>query len=52
MVEYVVSKAAAEGLVNVLPVGAVTKGLKGEEIAEMGRMIDAGAVAFSDDGRP
>ncbi len=52
MVEYIVSKAAEEGCVNVLPVGAVTKGLKGEEIAEMGLMMETGAVAFSDDGCP
>jgi dihydroorotase len=52
VVEYVISKAKSEGVVNVLPVGAITKGLKGEEITEMGRLLDAGAVAFSDDGRP
>jgi dihydroorotase len=36
----------------VFPIGAVTKGQKGEELAEMGLMHEAGAVAFSDDGRP
>ena len=50
-VEFV--KEKAEGLlVDVHPVGAATKGLKGEELTEMGDMIDAGAVAFSDDGYP
>ncbi|MBU0687011.1 MAG: dihydroorotase [Candidatus Margulisbacteria bacterium] len=52
VVKYIVSKAKAEGVVNVFPIGAVTKGLKGEELAEMGRMLDEGAVAFSDDGHP
>jgi dihydroorotase len=52
MVKYVLSKAQKEGAVNVLPIGAVTQGLKGEALAEMGRMLLEGAVAFSDDGRP
>jgi len=51
-VEFVKERAAAVGLVNVFPVGAVTKGRKGVELAEMGEMAEAGAVAFSDDGRP
>ncbi len=52
VIEYMLSKAAIEGLVDVWPVAAATKGLRGEEIAEMGLLIDAGAVAFSDDGHP
>jgi len=52
MVKYVSAKARYEGAVNVFPIGAVTKGLKGEELTEMGRMILEGAVAFSDDGQP
>ncbi|MFA4857859.1 MAG: dihydroorotase [Candidatus Margulisiibacteriota bacterium] len=52
VIKYIVSKAKAEGVVNVLPVGAVTRGLKGEELAEMGLMREAGAIAFSDDGHP
>jgi len=51
-VAFVLRRAAEVGRVNVLPVGAVTKGQKGEELAEMGEMAAAGAVAFSDDGRP
>jgi len=51
VIEYIISKAAQTGAVNVFPVGAVTKGLKGEELSEMGQMAQAGAVAFSDDGR-
>jgi dihydroorotase len=51
-VEYVQSVASAEGVVRVLPIGAVTKGLAGKELAEMGDMAAAGVVAFSDDGHP
>lgn len=49
-VEHVLSLAAAEGAVRVLPIGAVTKGLAGRELAEMGDLAEAGVVAFSDDG--
>lgn len=52
VIEYIVAKAKKEAVVNVLPVAAVTKGLKGEELAEMGRCFAEGAVAFSDDGKP
>ena len=51
-VVFVKARAAEAGLANVFPIGAVTKGLKGQELAEMGLMAQAGAVAFSDDGRP
>ena len=51
VIEYIISKARLEGVVNVFPVGAVTKGLKGQELAEMGQMRASGAVAFSDDGK-
>ncbi len=49
---YIIAKAAAEGAVNVFPVGAVTQGSKGEHLAEMGDLKEAGCVAVSDDGRP
>lgn len=49
---YIIAKAQAEGLVNVLPVGAITQGLKGENLAEMGDLKEAGCVAVSDDGKP
>lgn len=52
VIEYINKKAAGEGLVRVYPVGAITRGSRGEELAEMANMRDAGAVAFSDDGRP
>ena len=49
---YIIAKAKAEGLVNVFPVGCITQGMKGENLAEMGDMKEAGCVAVSDDGRP
>jgi len=49
-VEFVYREAGKAGLANVFPVGAVTKGRRGEELAEIGLMAEAGAVAFSDDG--
>jgi dihydroorotase len=51
-VVYVKTRFQEAGLANVFPVGAVTKGLRGEELAEIGKMSEAGAVAFSDDGMP
>ncbi len=47
-----IAKAKARGLIDLLPIGAVTQGFKGDRIVEMGDMIEAGAVAFSDDGLP
>lgn len=52
VVKYIRNKAETEGVVNVYPIAAVTKGLKGEVLAEMGLMLEEGAVAFSDDGNP
>jgi len=49
---YIIEKAALAGLANVFPVGAVSVGLKGEQLAEIGEMFEAGIVAVSDDGRP
>lgn len=51
-IEFLTARAARVGHVAVLPVGAVTKGQQGLELAEMGDMAAAGAVAFSDDGHP
>lgn len=49
---FIREKAKAAGAVRVFPVGAVTKGLKGEELAEIGGMVNEGAKAISDDGMP
>jgi len=49
-IHYVVQRAAEAHLARVLPVGCITKGSEGKELAEMGTMKEAGAVAFSDDG--
>jgi dihydroorotase len=49
--DYIRAKAAAEGAVRVYPIGAVTRGLGGEELAELAELAEAGCVAFSDDGR-
>lgn len=50
--EFILRKAYAEGACYVYTIGAITKGQKGEELAEMGMMREAGCVAFSDDGFP
>ncbi|MCL2024173.1 MAG: dihydroorotase [Coriobacteriia bacterium] len=50
-IEFVHARAAETAYCTVYPYGAVTKGLAGERLAEMGDMRTAGAVAFSDDGR-
>jgi len=50
--EFVLSRAREAGLARVYPVGAVSKGSAGQELAEMGEMVRAGAVAFTDDGKP
>jgi dihydroorotase len=48
----IVEKARAEGAVRVYPIGAITRGQKGEELAEYGDLKEAGCVAVSDDGHP
>jgi dihydroorotase len=50
--EFVYLQAKRSGKANVFPIGAITKGRKGEELAEMGQLVRGGAVAFSDDGDP
>ena len=50
--EYILLKARTEGIVNVFPIGAITKGEKGEILAEIGEMWEAGCVGISDDGWP
>lgn len=49
---YMIEQAERAGLANVFPIGAITKSSDGSELAEMGEMKAAGAVAVSDDGRP
>ncbi len=49
---YIVDKARRHAVVNVWPIGAITKGSAGEELSAIGSMKKAGAVAISDDGRP
>jgi len=49
--EHIVKQAKTEGLCRVFPCGAITKGLKGEELAEIGEMYSAGVIAISDDGK-
>lgn len=51
LVQFVINKAKKDGIVNVFPIGAITKGQKGEELAEIGELKFAGAVAISDDGK-
>jgi dihydroorotase len=45
-------KAVCDGIVDVYPIGAATKGRQGSEIAPMAELAQAGAVGFSDDGSP
>ncbi len=52
VIKYIINKAKSDGYVNVFPIGAITKGQKGEELAEIGELKFAGAVAVSDDGKP
>src|SRR6267378_3426976 len=49
---FVIEQAQHAQLANVFPIGALTKGSNGKELAEMGEMRSAGIVAVSDDGRP
>jgi dihydroorotase len=49
---YIVDRARRYAVVNVFPIGAITKGSQGEELAAIASMRKAGAVAISDDGRP
>ena len=49
---YMIERARRHAVVNVFPIGAITKNSQGEELAAIGSMHNAGAVAISDDGRP
>ncbi|MFQ5449895.1 MAG: dihydroorotase [Nitrospinaceae bacterium] len=50
--ELILSQAREKGIVHVHPIGAITQGLRGEILSDMGDLRDAGVVAYSDDGRP
>jgi len=50
--ELILEKARTEGSVQVFPVGAITKGSEGKELAEFAELKEAGCVAVSDDGKP
>ena len=52
LVKFIKHEAEKSGLLNIFPAAAVSKGMKGEEISEMGELFTAGAVAFTDDGKP
>ena len=52
VITFIKEKAKEAGYAHVYPVGAVSKGLKGQELAEIGEMRFSGAVAISDDGKP
>jgi len=49
---HILDKASQAGLARVYPIGAITKGMQGESLAEMGELAQSGCVAVSDDGRP
>lgn len=51
-VGFLVRQSVRAGLARVYPIGAVSVGQRGEQLAEFGEMVGAGAVAVSDDGRP
>ncbi|MDE7401316.1 MAG: amidohydrolase family protein, partial [Clostridia bacterium] len=51
VVKYIKTRASEVNLCKVHPIGAITKGEKGETLADIGKMAQAGAVALSDDGR-
>lgn len=50
--EFVYLQAKRANLANVFPIGAITKGSQGAQLAEMGQLVRGGAVGFSDDGAP
>jgi len=51
-IRLIKEKARKEALVNVLPIAAITRGQKGQELVAMEELVAEGAVAFSDDGQP
>jgi len=51
-VDYVRKASEMDGVVRVLPIGCITKGRRGKELAEMNDLAEAGVIGFSDDGEP
>ncbi len=51
-IEYIKTEAAKSGVIRVLPIGCVTRGRKGEALADMEALAGAGVIGFSDDGSP
>ncbi|MBN1863209.1 MAG: dihydroorotase [Dehalococcoidales bacterium] len=51
-ISYVKRTAAREAVVRVLPIGCISQGRKGERLVDMKALVNAGAIAFSDDGSP
>jgi dihydroorotase len=49
---FILARAAAEGFANVFPVASLTRGMEGKEMTDFVELAEAGAVAFSDDGKP
>ena len=52
VVEFIKNKSKEEAMVDVYPIGAVTKGRKGNELTEMAELAETGVIGFSDDGNP
>jgi len=51
-VKHIIATSERDALVRVYPVGAISVGLEGKQLTQMGDMVSGGAVAFSDDGKP
>lgn len=52
VIDYIKSRAREVGVVHVFPIGSITRGLRGDEMAPIGELKFSGAIAVSDDGRP
>lgn len=52
LIDFVYQRSRQEGVVRVLPIGAITEGSNGKNLSEMYEMASAGAIGFSDDGKP
>ncbi len=52
VVKFILVRAQEAGSIRVVPIAAVTRDQKGEQLADLGALMSAGAGAYSDDGRP